>query len=111
MQAPRGCKICSRLLGCAAAVRAYRLQHGFYPATLSDAGVADLNHDPITGGTFVYRPTEQGFLLYSVGEDGVDDGGRRTSEHSPGKGDIGLLPFYTRGIDAGQKQGEAIWLK
>lgn len=47
-----------RLLACAAAVRAYRLRHGSYPSSLWEAGVADLNKDPFTGGEFVYKPSE-----------------------------------------------------
>lgn len=100
-----------RLVGCAAAVRAYRLRHGSYPATLSEAGVADLNRDPFTGGAFVYKPAEQGFLLYSVGEDGVDDGGRRASEYRSGKGDVALVPFYGRRVHANPEQGEPAWLR
>lgn len=98
-----------RLLGCAAAVRAYRLRHGSYPATLSEAGVADLNRDPFTGGAFAYKPAEEGFLLYSVGEDGVDDGCKRVAEQRSGRGDVALVPFYGRQTDA--EQGEPVWLK
>lgn len=98
-----------RLLGCAAAVRAYRLRHGSYPATLTEAGVADLNRDPFTGGAFVYKATEEGFLLYSVGEDGVDDGGKRVAEQLSGRGDVALIPFYRRQTDT--EQGEPVWLR
>ncbi len=102
-----------RLLGCAAAVRAYRLKHGSYPATLSEAGVADLNRDPFTGGNFVYKPAENGFLLYSMGKDGKDDGGWRMAERSRGEGDISLLPFMGRPRGAGgePEKGEPVWLK
>jgi len=67
-----------RMTGCAAAVRAYKLRHGRYPKTLAEAGVKDLNYDPYTGGEFTYKvkPT-RGFLIYSVGKDGKDDGGKR----------------------------------
>lgn len=82
----------------AAAVRAYRLRHGFYPATLNEAGAADLNKDPFTGGGFVYKPGKQGFLMYSMGRDGKDDGGWRASERYDGRGDITLLPFYGRPV-------------
>ncbi len=101
------CRI--RLLGCAAAVRAYRLRHGSYPAMLEDAGVSDLDRDPFTGGRFVYKPSEQGFLLYSVGEDGVDDGGKRVAEQMSGRGDVTLVPFYGRRTD--KEQGEPVWFR
>ncbi|GIV21521.1 MAG: hypothetical protein KatS3mg023_3272 [Armatimonadota bacterium] len=82
----------NRLLAISAAVRAYRLRHGRYPKTLAEAGVADLNKDPFTGGEFVYQTSEKGFLVYSVGEDGRDDGGKRAASDRP-PGDIGLIPY------------------
>lgn len=102
-----------RLLGCAAAVRAYRLKHGSYPATLEDAGVSDLDRDPFTGEQFVYKPSEQGFLLYSPGEDGKDDGGWRMPERSGGEGDVSLLPFMGGARAAGRREekGEPVWLE
>ncbi|MGC8785018.1 MAG: hypothetical protein ACP5RN_11630 [Armatimonadota bacterium] len=103
------CRI--RLLGCAAAVRAYRLRHGVYPTTLDEAGAADLNKDPFTGGTFVYRPAQQGFLLYSMGEDGVDDGGKRTAERWRSQGDVALFPFDARQTGDPTKLGEPVWLR
>lgn len=67
-----------RLIGCAAAVRAYKLRHGRYPKTLAEAGVQDLNYDPYTGGEFIYKTDHtKGFLIYSVFFNGVDDGGKR----------------------------------
>jgi len=65
-----------RMLGCVAAVRAYYLRTGRYPLILAEAGVDDLNNDPFTGHGFIYRQTERGFVLYSVGPDGKDDGGK-----------------------------------
>jgi hypothetical protein len=67
-----------RMTGCAAAVRSYKLRHGRYPKTLAEAGVKDLNYDPFTGEEFIYKTNPaKGFLLYSVGKDGKDDGGKR----------------------------------
>jgi type II secretory pathway pseudopilin PulG len=43
----------------------YKNDHGDYPASLSDAGVTEL--DPFTGGPFVYRVYPGDFTLYSVG--------------------------------------------
>ncbi|MGQ9880516.1 MAG: hypothetical protein ACUVSV_06585 [Armatimonadota bacterium] len=103
-----------RLLACAAAVRAYRLRHGSYPSSLQEAGVADLNKDPFTGGEFVYKPSEQGFLLYSVGEDGKDDGGWRVSEVTQmgESGDISLQPFVCKppSVQKRDEKGEPMWL-
>lgn len=61
------------------ALERHRLAHGGYPETL-DALVPTfmpkLLPDLINGQPFHYRRTDDGwFLLYSVGEDGKDDGG------------------------------------
>lgn len=70
-----------RLIGCAAGVRSIKLKTGRYPKTLQEAGVQDLNVDPYTGGEFVYKvDPAKGFLLYSVGADSNDDGGKRLDD-------------------------------
>ncbi|MCS7309521.1 MAG: hypothetical protein NZ741_04810 [Armatimonadetes bacterium] len=99
------------MLGCAAGVRAYRLRHGAYPPSLSAAGVDDLNRDPFTGEQFLYKPAANGFLLYSVGRDGVDDGGKRAPEQQDERGDVALLPFYRRHPYADTTLGDPFWLK
>jgi len=99
------------LLACAAAVRAYRLRHGNYPRTLAEARVADLNKDLITGGEFVYRTGAKGFLLYSVGVDGKDDGGKRVVEAKimEGTGDLAPVPYRApKGVVT---PGTALWLR
>jgi len=102
-----------RLLACAAAVRAYRMRHGSYPRTLAEAGVADLNQDPITGGKFVYRPGAKGFLLYSRGVDGQDDGGKRVEESRifQAKGDISLISYSVPNATAATPPGAEVWLR
>ncbi len=44
------------------------------PPTLSVADTATRT-DPFTGKPFFYVPSQHGFLLYSAGENGLDDGG------------------------------------
>lgn len=56
-------------------------QNGRYPATLdvlSDRYSPEQFSDPFGKGNFVYQPDESGdaYLLYSVGPNGVDDGGK-----------------------------------
>jgi hypothetical protein len=63
----------------AIALKRYHLRHGHYPAALS-ALVPDFlpaaPRDPADGQPLRYRLKPDGtYLLYSVGEDGVDDGG------------------------------------
>lgn len=102
-----------RLLACAASVRAYRMRHNRYPRTLAEAGVADLNQDPITGGQFVYRTGARGFLLYSAGVDGKDDGGKRVVESRifEAKGDISLMRYDVPKATATTPPGPEAWLK
>lgn len=68
------------LLELALALRAYRLEHGKYPDSLSQLAPSCLSNfptDPFTAGQpFRYKPIGSKYLLYSVGPDGVDDGGK-----------------------------------
>ena len=60
------------------AVQQYHAQHGVYPDTLDAVASrfgAGLPVDPFSGEAFRYRPDAGGFLLYSLGRDGKDDGG------------------------------------
>ncbi|MBD3177811.1 MAG: hypothetical protein GF320_21770 [Armatimonadia bacterium] len=61
-----------------AAIEAYRISEGAYPETLDQLApgfVPDIPVDPWTGEALVYRRDGERYLLYSVGPDGVDDGG------------------------------------
>ena len=64
----------------ACALERYRLDEGRYPEELSalvPRFVAVLPHDIINGQPLKYRRTENGrFILYSVGWNEKDDGGR-----------------------------------
>jgi hypothetical protein len=51
-------------------VEVYRAAHGAPPETLADAHV-----DPFSGQPLKYRREESGYVVYSVGENGKDDGG------------------------------------
>lgn len=53
-----------------------RARQGSYPATLEEVGMpAAMVGDPFRGRPLVYRPSNQGVLLYSVGRERGDDGG------------------------------------
>ncbi len=63
------------------AIAAFRDEHGGkYPAKLAELVpkyAAVVPTDPFTDGQeFRYKPNEKGYLLYSVGENGKDEGGR-----------------------------------
>jgi hypothetical protein len=80
-----------RLLAGELALRAYQSEQGRVPARLDDLVTNYLSkvpQDPFTGKPLIYRPQGTNWLLYSVGADGIDDGGRPASRGWPVKGDI-----------------------
>src|SRR5262249_7419777 len=85
-----------RNLHIAFALAAYRRDHGRYPKTL--AALSPMYLDPVPGDLFsgqslLYRPSDSGYHLYSVGPNGKDDGGR-TADDRPRGDDIGVrLPL------------------
>jgi len=68
------------LLAAAFALRAYQLDHGAYPATLSvlvPGYLKAVPADPFAlSGPFRYRRIGTKYLLYSIGPDGKDNGGK-----------------------------------
>lgn len=73
------------------ALERFRLAHGNYPEALDNLVpqfIEKLPHDIIGGGPLHYHRTENdGFLLYSVGWNGVDDGGNPAASYDDRKGD------------------------
>ena len=72
-----GCQ--SDLLIVDLALRAYAMDHGSFPPRLDDLVPQYLGRIPadrFSGRALVYRPADKDFVLYSVGRDGRDDGGR-----------------------------------
>ncbi len=82
-----------RMLRLELALRAYRLDHGQLPETLSALSAVYLDAipvDPFNGKSFVYRKAPPGeFVLYSVGKNRVDDGGVVVDEL---KGNVYSIP-------------------
>lgn len=61
------------------ALQEYRLRRGRYPeslAALTPEFLAALPTDPFTGDPYRYRRRGGGYLLYSVGPNGFDEGGK-----------------------------------
>lgn len=80
------------------ALEAYRVERGCLPATVHELApeyIAELPKDPMSGDDFIYRTGdefgEQGYILYSVGLDGEDDGGIAWSPQA-GRGDLVFGP-------------------
>jgi len=68
----------SELLRLAACLTAHRAEMGEYPVTLNALlpnVLANLPVDIYRDRPFVYRRTKSGYLLYSLGPNGIDDGG------------------------------------
>ena len=76
----------------AIALKRFHLRHGRLPATLEElipGYLPELPYDPISGKGLRYKPLETGkFLLYSIGVDGIDDGGDPTETRSNGPRDM-----------------------
>lgn len=88
----------NRLCLCALAIRAIRLRQGRLPGSLGEAGLREeLVTDTYTGRPFVYTISGRDYLLYSIGPDGRDDGGRSIDSidyaNPVGPGDIGLSAY------------------
>jgi hypothetical protein len=69
------------------AVAAYRADRGAYPARLADlspAYVAQVPKDIFNASELHYRQEADGFLLYSVGPNGKDDGGKGYDDRQAG---------------------------
>ena len=64
-------------------VEQYKASTGSYPEDL-DAIVPELGGslpvDPFTGKPYLYKPSDDGFLLYSIGQNLIDDGGDDSDE-------------------------------
>jgi hypothetical protein len=63
------------------ASKIFHNKNGQYPEKVSDLVPEFFAHeplDPFTGKSFVYRRVDPGFIVYSIGSNGKDDGGRGT---------------------------------
>jgi hypothetical protein len=65
----------------------FRSKTGRWPASLGELARPP-QPDIFTGKPPIYRRTDKGFLLYSVGEDRRDDGGRTTKDEKTGALDL-----------------------
>ncbi|MBN1865718.1 hypothetical protein JW916_00350 [Candidatus Sumerlaeota bacterium] len=79
----RGLMDTSRMevLRLALAIKAYRIEQGEWPETLDGLApdyIESVPLDPYTGKTMIFRQRGDGFVVYSVGANGTDDGGNPT---------------------------------
>src|SRR5262249_35627204 len=89
----------SRNLQVGLALAGYRREHGTYPKTLDALAPKHLDtvpNDLFTGKPLVYKPSADGFRLYSLGPNGKDDEGRFLNDDPPGD-DVGVqIPIPKR---------------
>lgn len=80
-----------RNLHAACALAAYHADHGRYPARLADLVpqyLPAVPEDIFSGQPVVYRPQKDGYVLYSVGDNSKDDGGRARGQEPNGGDDL-----------------------
>ena len=68
---------------------AYRADHGSYPARLDDLVpkyAREIPKDVFTAADLHYKPDGDGYVLYSVGPNAKDDGGRSAGDDKEGVG-------------------------
>lgn len=101
--------VLTRLLMVELAIRAYRLEHRALPINLDNLVSEYLPgepRDPFAEGEkpLIYRLADEGYLLYSVGHNGRDDGGKKVSwlQSMRGEGDIFIDTVNMKGSSSGQ---------
>jgi hypothetical protein len=71
------------LIRVAVAIAGYKAEHGKYPDRLEDLAPAHIPEVPLdryTDKPLVYKKTDDGYLLYALGPNLKDDGGRRIED-------------------------------
>jgi hypothetical protein len=74
----------------------YHREHGHYPKTLDDLApryLKQIPQDIFSSKPLIYRPSEKGFVLYSVGYNGTDDGGHGREDEPPGDDLVIRIPL------------------
>jgi hypothetical protein len=80
----------------ALALAIYQREHRRYPARLDELVpryLPAVARDLFTDRPLIYRPTERGYVLYSVGVNGQDDEGRTYRDNPPGDDLVIRLPL------------------
>jgi hypothetical protein len=71
------------------AIKRYRMDKGDWPGTLEEVfGEKSVPVDPLNKKPFVYKKQNGGFTFYSLGANGIDDGGIKNSRTKPRQDDI-----------------------
>src|SRR5690606_12776679 len=84
----------------ALAAMRFRADRGHLPTTLEELTptyLGEVPRDPFARAPLRYRVEADGFVVYSVGEDGTDDGGRERDDHGSELRDGTDIPFTVGG--------------
>ncbi len=86
-------KVQRDLVQIALSLEHYKLDNGGYPAALEELTpnyIASVPVDRFNDLPLIYKPSNTGYLLYSVGTDGTDDGGTSLDQayNNPGGWDV-----------------------
>jgi hypothetical protein len=76
-----------RLANLSLELAAYHNANGAYPTRIAEVSQqlrVEMPKDPFSGGDFLYKPVSEGYILYSVGPNGRDDGGDDPESTPPG---------------------------
>lgn len=101
-----------RLLTVEIALRAFAIDQGHAPASLFQLVPQYLQAipvDPFSGHSLIYRPTGTNWVLYSVGPDRVDDGGKRLDKIKSGGVMIGFGGDESTQADKGDLFYDTKW--
>jgi hypothetical protein len=100
-------KVNDDLLRVALALAQYKAQKGSYPEKLDELApkpLAAVPADAFTGGALVYKPRDDGYLLYSFGRNKIDDNGRGLDEN--GDDQVVEVPRQVKAKAAPDELGE-----
>lgn len=78
------------------ALRRYKDKNGFWPENLDqikDLTKEEFLTDPVNNQSFVYERTDDSFILYSKGKNGIDDGGVGHSGYTAKQDDVYIWPL------------------
>ncbi len=82
------------------ALKRYKTKYGSWPETLNDVKLfasAEAFIDPTNAGPFVYKVSGQDFILYSRGENNIDENGEYRAQYKDGPDDWPIWPPRQRG--------------
>jgi hypothetical protein len=90
------CEQNQRNLYLAFALAAYYADNGRYPEALAELAPKYLDTIPddiYSGKPLIYKPEANGYLLYSVGANGIDEGGQTLGDDPPGDDLVVRMPI------------------